>query len=913
MPEQVPFINREKELALIDKLIGEWGNLGILCINADGGIGKTRLLQKVRDQYTSEKQAHLIMTEMLDFDDRTLHVSENVGTKIAHMLDETIFEPYLRVVMDYHKMERAGVSYERLIQTLEEGNSTFVECFHRLSEQKRIVLLLDTTDAVKEIDFWEYLVKISAQMNNTVILIAGRNARVIGKTLQSRLGEDIVRIIDLPPFQERAGETYLQQKQALLYIELKSELRQKLLLLAEGKPILIDLAVEWLARNIPLDWLVSSSLEELQSLPADELKEREHEFERQLVLHIAQMRSQIDHLIVWMSQIYPLDVKMIAMFLNISEQEAETLSKEAQSYVFVKHLPDGRITLHDEMRRMINEYVWVEVDPKGDRQRRDSKLVIKYLDRKIRVLTQEVEQLEKEEKVAEEQKDVKTALDAFAKRVALEHEEWILRTEHLKHTLFVDIPQGVKAFVETFDEATKKNQFALRDRLLVQMQSYADKLSVEQRYELDSRRVQYWYLRSKSEYDQARELTTQILKEGDISPEKQVNILISRANAEIRLGHVKKGISDFEKAVKISKKDRLLIWRIKALNGLGWGHRLIGNVDQARKYYEEAQHLCLKEGGPDKEELRDDYGWISNNLAFVLSERNETRRTAINTARSAIEYWQSIGNDIGLGAGYLVLGIAYYRNDISDKGLGAFQKALEIFEPLKYNDWLGQIYSWRGALYQDMEDLTKAEEDLKKSLDVGSPNIEAMTRNRLGRVYMSQGRWDLAEEYIKKSLECAQQIPDYRYWLSSVARLTHIAAAKGEYQRLDEFNQMLQDCLSKIKNRTKNNLGVAYLGLAKLALGQNDPSKIDRIVEFLKQGIPLVTEFGSYARTDILSRLATVEKYFQKINPEIIRSIGKALLQEYTSEKWTKKVDYNTVGLRMYKWANWKEKEVTNE
>jgi len=40
------------------------------------------------------------------------------------------------------------------------------------------------------------------------------------------------------------------------------------------------------------------------------------------------------------------------------------------NYVFVKQLPDGRISLHDEMRRMVNEYVWPQVDP--DRERLDN-------------------------------------------------------------------------------------------------------------------------------------------------------------------------------------------------------------------------------------------------------------------------------------------------------------------------------------------------------------------------------------------------------------------------------------------------------------------------------------------------------------------------------------------------------------
>lgn len=247
MAEQVPFINREEELALIDKLIGEWGTLRMLCIHAPGGIGKTRLLQEVRTRYKSSKQPRLITTDIIDFDDRTLHVAENVGQRIAQMLDEEtaessmqhVFDPHIQSLIDLRKMEMAGVSVERLSQQYIYSDTLFIECFYTIAEQKRIVLCVDTTDALKETDFWDYLIRMAGQLKNTLILLAGRNAKDIGKFLQSALGEGVVRIRELPPLLEKAGEAYLLQKLQLLHTELdpESKLTKKLLLLSGGNPI----------------------------------------------------------------------------------------------------------------------------------------------------------------------------------------------------------------------------------------------------------------------------------------------------------------------------------------------------------------------------------------------------------------------------------------------------------------------------------------------------------------------------------------------------------------------------------------------------------------------------------------------------------------------------------------------------
>ncbi len=73
MPEKVPFIDREDELALIDTLMREWGTLRILCVHAPGGIGKTRLLQEVRQRYMGTEQTRLIITDITDFDNRKFH------------------------------------------------------------------------------------------------------------------------------------------------------------------------------------------------------------------------------------------------------------------------------------------------------------------------------------------------------------------------------------------------------------------------------------------------------------------------------------------------------------------------------------------------------------------------------------------------------------------------------------------------------------------------------------------------------------------------------------------------------------------------------------------------------------------------------------------------------------------------
>jgi tetratricopeptide (TPR) repeat protein len=618
---------------------------------------------------------------------------------------------------------------------------------------------------------------MAGQLRNVLIFIAGRNAKSIGNSLQSNLGQDIVQIIELPKLREKTGEEYLEQKQKLLHIEFASDLRQKLLLLSEGKPILIDLASEWLARNIPLDWLVTTSLAELQSLSEEQRKQRQREFERQLVVHIAQERSDLDTLILWLSRIYPMDVKMIATFLKISEQEAKKVAEEAQSYGFVKHLPDGRITLHDEMRRMINEYVWVEVDPDGDRQRRDSELITKYLENKIQIMTSQLSQLEKEEEIAADKGKAGIELDIFAKREALERETWIVKAEYLKHTLLVNTDKGVNTFANIFDEATKKYQISLRETLLVQMQQHIEKLSDEQLYELNSRRVKY--LLDRAEYLKAKEFATKILENAYITTEQRIDTLTRLANCDRALGKLQEAIRHLDQALRICRDTPELKKKSEGsiLNTIGWMHRLMGKWNEAGKYYRQSIEL-IKETG-DEAKLAAAY----NNLGYIIGLQSNYD-SALIYSHNALSMQESLGLEHDSGRTHNTLGIIYRGKENYSLSLKHTNQAISIFEKFENKEWLAIVYCERGTTKWHIGEPQEAEPDLEKSYQIYK---ETDSRFELSTILHRRGHiaWDLgnlqqAEQYFQESAKIGREVSDFQQTVNSLEGLVELYYFIGE-------------------------------------------------------------------------------------------------------------------------------------
>ncbi|MBN2396456.1 MAG: tetratricopeptide repeat protein [Candidatus Atribacteria bacterium] len=619
-----------------------------------------------------------------------------------------------------------------------------------------------------------------------------------------------------------------------------------------------------------------------------------------LVEHIKDLQELKHRLVLLLSHVYPLDTEMIKILLNTAD--SKSVFDDAKDFVFVKLLPNNYITLHDVMRDMINTYVWPEVH--SDRRSWYSQKAIEIYEKNINRLSLELESQAQNLKSSEKEKSFECAL----KHAELEQNLWVLKEELLRHSLEIDIDKGIETFIAIFDEASKQAKLFRRNRFIDLLEKQSERLTKNQHCILDYYRARQSF--DEGNFKETQEKCTGLLGYADLSPTVKVDALILKGNAEIRLGHVKESIQEFSEALRYANTNELKEKEILANTALGWAYRTMGDYNKAKHYYHQAKSLCMKQGGPENSSIYEIYGFILNNYAFVLSNDNKSRKAAIDMANTAIEHWKKIENSIGLGAGYLVRGIAYYRSDLSELAMDSFQKSLTIFEPLGINDWIGQIYSWRGAQYHDIQKFDLAKQDLEESLRIGAKNIEAMTLNRLARIYMNKQNWIEAERLLKSSLDRAKELPDYIYWIGSLARLInvsvkqHINDRKKIAEEYKKFTSGIEEFQKNLEYPDENSMGIAYLGLAKLLFLLNDYNKLSEIIKYLKLGIPLVVEHGSFARTDILTRLAIIEDDFDKVDSEIIKKVGSEMIK-FISDKESENLNYSTAVDIIFRWANW--------
>jgi tetratricopeptide (TPR) repeat protein len=430
------------------------------------------------------------------------------------------------------------------------------------------------------------------------------------------------------------------------------------------------------------------------------------------------------------------------------------------------------------------------------------------------------------------------------------------------------------------------------------MQKHVDKLSPEQKYEVDIRQAKY--LLDNGQYSEARELLVKILSRTGLRPDQQIDTFIQLANVEIRLGKFQNGIKFFKEAVQISKEHGLKEWLAKAETGLGWAYRLTADLKKAGEHYAVALDLAIEIRSKHQQAL------LYNNLGFVYAYYAHipgNREKALWFCNQSLSIWEDLDYKRAKGQSYSTLGCITFMAGQFDEALSYFQKALDIFEPAHDREWLSTVYSWRGAVHMSRDNFELAERGLLQSLEMKIRKDRPINLSRLGLIYVLQNKLDKAQEAVDECRELALALPDIQYQLISLRDMARLACCKGEYERLEEFERLLDDYLGKWEAQDIRTLGMLYLNLGNLALGKSDWAKA---VEYFKLGLQILAPLGRYGGDTpqvYIERLEKVMVADLHLPPQKIRDIGAKLLS-FWQEKGLS-VTHPDVRILLSRWIKW--------
>lgn len=864
----------------------------------------------------SEAQPHLSQTEppylpnlttldIIDFDDQAFHDEMVFALKLADMIGEQYFDNFYRNLRYFTELKTQDISRIVLDKQRLSVQQAFITCLQKVSEQQRTVLILDTIEKAQQVI--PFIAEVLAATHNVVTVMAGRPDPKSLQLLEAALGERL-QSKPLPVLDKEASMAYLQEKQASLHTILDDTFKQNLLRLAQGKPILMELAVEWHARGLVLPWMREIPAG-ARSTEAPQKQSWEHEtgeesFESQLVHHIGQVKNLSDWVTLLLAYVYPLDMAAVGQLLELTPQETERAWNEMQDQFFIKHLPGERITLHDKMRELVNAYVWPDFDRDKSLRNEISQSAVVYLRQQIEHCQTHITSLVETDKAARDTLGTQSELDSWRERQECEEELWLLREQLLQHLLVVDLDAGLSLFFELYEMATDEYRYALRMGWIELVEPYLAQLNPKT--QCDVLLCKAKALLDDRQYPGAKEILQDLIQRTEIELYQKVDAHIQLANVVIRQGDLNRGIEEFKSAVEISQTERDKQWLVKAENGLGWAYRLTADLDKAREHYEIALQLALEEDAYPKQQAL-----LYNNLGFLYAYRREIPDylgTAQRFCNESLRIAKELDEDRSIGRAYCTMGCVCFMGGELERALENFKLALEIFEPKDDEEWLSQVYAWRGAAQMSgpTMDLAAAQSDLELARRINIPKDQPIILSRLALVYLVRGRLEEAENLVEKCRQHAMELPDLWYQWVTIRDLARVARYRNAFSRLPELERMREEHLAQWPNIDQRAHGMLLLELGCLALGLQDHRKA---VNYFIKGMEILTTVGKYGGDQPVIFLQRIEQQFIRHNPYLskkqIADLGRDLSAAWKSGMLHMR--YPDIRNIYEHWANWQE------
>jgi tetratricopeptide (TPR) repeat protein len=193
------------------------------------------------------------------------------------------------------------------------------------------------------------------------------------------------------------------------------------------------------------------------------------------------------------------------------------------------------------------------------------------------------------------------------------------------------------------------------------------------------------------------------------------------------------------------------------LSDLGYAQTVLGNLDQARRYFQRELDVSQKIGDPPGE------AGALNNIG-AIAEREGRYDEAETYYRRSLDIRNSLGNRDDVAETLLNIAGSLYYQKRWDDALNTFQRVLDMFGVL--GNRFGQAQTWLniGAAYENMARDSEALMAYQQSLAIYSNlNEEAgqsQALNNIGIVYLNQGDTERALSHFKRSLALKERLGD---------------------------------------------------------------------------------------------------------------------------------------------------------
>lgn len=825
-----PFIGRQRELAkfkmILDRYDEQPARIAFVYDATDkpeekGGIGKTKLLQKFLEEVKQPQyqERFLVVDQIIDLYEPVNRDRMSRLSAFAKVLEQSsgrqVFDNFWRVIRQYYNRE---VSEEKVIQE-------YLRAYQRLAEDsgKKILIIIDTFEiAENSLNFLPapYRFIEDDEINNSFTIISGRNQPNLSTPLWEGREQQIVEF-PLERFNDAEAKQYFESAR---YDHLSPDQISALNRKAQGRPILLALSVDYLNTILNIDNILDLDDAHFKESMVSFIHDFKEPPLAQAILAMAHIKHRCNK-------------NFLSHFIEPATDPDRDFQKLSQ-LSFVRDIGKDYIVLHDEMQRMVAEYLLDDVEGKMLRKE-FSKEAIKFYEKEIQRLWVEEKQYEAEG-------------DA-ARRQIVRNDRFIFKAEQWYHRLYASNAALDEIDLYFFDVYDKNLEEAHLDYCFV-LQSHLDDLvelldlpvEVENRIRLRKARLyteKYQFTRNRFFEEEAETIFEELI---EYARKKQQDLflgilLYTRASLYYYKQKAKEAETLFRQAIDVmsrvkDKKANLYHYHQGiANNWLGYVQYEQGKFSESIPSLEAAEtHLKNATKSLKQEQYKDlrqrqIEKWIAQvrgNLCRIYREIGQPDKS-IHYGESSLARRRELGNLKEIIKGLNSLGLMYARKGDLDGALTLYREAEDKLQKVPDPILLGRIRTniatvcfnrdrfsdflsknLRGALPRAAEilrvtedQLAQAENDLTnviKSLQRISSRELATAYYNLGELHLMKCQFEKALDNFVNTVNISTNRSDRYTLMNALQRLVLTAYLKDDPQLFEKYSTEFMNQLKEV-------------------------------------------------------------------------------------------------------------------
>ena len=259
---------------------------------------------------------------------------------------------------------------------------------------------------------------------------------------------------------------------------------------------------------------------------------------------------------------------------------------------------------------------------------------------------------------------------------------------------------------------------------------------------------------------------------------------------------------DLEKAIEYCDMSREILEEINDRNGLARLYHHLGNIENDRKRFAEAEIAYSKQLRLN-EELRvgDEIMVVAfNNMGFISMYQGKFNQ-AIHFFYKSLKAYENLNRPIDIALCYYDIGNVYNDQDDLENALYHYSKSVEIFQNLQDSLGLAKVYPAIGSIYRRQEKLDSALQYQLVALSLYKKyeykqGVAGISSN-IGSIYADRKDFNGAIKYFTESLEIFKQLDDKE---GIALAYLNMGSAYNNLIEYDQANYFLNSALKQAED-----------------------------------------------------------------------------------------------------------------